>query len=174
MIILGAGQMSRNPKVAVVILNHNGKFLAERCLRSVVASPYTNKEILLVDNASTDHSPEHLRTVFPDIVVLNNSENLGVAGGRNRGFREAVGRGNDYVLSLDNDAYIDPHLIDVELYGIVYIYNPVNRGQLGLDPAAGSVATPTAVPATIAISLTIAIASTITLAVIIAPAGGCL
>jgi len=104
--------MSRTPKVAVVILNHNGKLLAERCLRSVVASQYTNKEILLVDNASTDHSPEHLRTVFPDIVVLNNSENLGVAGGRNRGFREAVSRGNDYVLSLDNDAYIDPHLID--------------------------------------------------------------
>ena len=104
--------MSRTPKVAVVILNHNGKLLAERCLRSVVASPYTNKEILLVDNASTDHSPEHLRTLFPDIVILNNSENLGVAGGRNRGFREDVSRGNHYVLSLDNDAYIDPHLIE--------------------------------------------------------------
>jgi GT2 family glycosyltransferase len=103
--------MSRTPKVAVVILNHNGKVLAERCLRSVVASPYTNKEIILVDNASTDHSPEYLQTVFPNIVVLNNSENLGVAGGRNRGFREAVSRGNDYVLSLDNDAHIDARLI---------------------------------------------------------------
>jgi GT2 family glycosyltransferase len=103
--------MSRTPKVAVVILNHNGKVLAERCLRSVVASPYTNKEIIVVDNASTDHSPEHLRSVLPDIVVLNNSENLGVTGGRNRGFREAVSRGNDYVLSLDNDAHIDAGLI---------------------------------------------------------------
>jgi GT2 family glycosyltransferase len=104
--------MSRTPKVAVVILNHNGKVLAERCLRSVLASPYSNKEIILVDNASSDRSPEHLRTVFPEIVVLNNSENLGVAGGRNRGFREAVRRGSDYVLSLDNDAHIDAGLID--------------------------------------------------------------
>jgi GT2 family glycosyltransferase len=104
--------MSRTPKVAVVILNHNGKVLAERCLRSVVASPYTNKEIILVDNASTDHSPEYLKSVFPNIVVLNNSENLGVAGGRNRGFREAVSRRSDYVLSLDNDAHIDAGLID--------------------------------------------------------------
>jgi GT2 family glycosyltransferase len=105
--------MSRTPKVAVVILNHNGKVLAERCLRSVVASPYTNKEIILVDNASTDHSPEYLGILFPGIDVLNNSENLGVAGGRNRGFREAVRRGSEYVLSLDNDAHIDARLIDV-------------------------------------------------------------
>jgi GT2 family glycosyltransferase len=104
--------MSRTPKVAVVILNYNGKVLAERCLRSVLGSPYTNKKVILVDNASTDRSPEHLRTVFPDIVVLNNSENFGVAGGRNRGFREAVRRGSDYVLSLDNDAHIDAGLID--------------------------------------------------------------
>ena len=43
---------------------------------------------------------------------MANSENLGVAGGRNRGFREAVRRGADYVLSLDNDARIDENLID--------------------------------------------------------------
>jgi GT2 family glycosyltransferase len=100
------------PKVAVVVLNYNGKVLAEKCLRSVLESPYANKEIILVDNASTDGSGAYLRALFPDVMILENPENLGVAGGRNSGFREAVSRGNDYVLSLDNDAYIDRRLIE--------------------------------------------------------------
>jgi GT2 family glycosyltransferase len=100
------------PRVGVVILNYNGRSLAEQCIRSVMKSVYANKEIILVDNASTDGSVEYLRAAFPDVVILSNSENLGVAGGRNRGFREAILRDNDYILSLDNDARIDGRLIE--------------------------------------------------------------
>jgi GT2 family glycosyltransferase len=102
----------RRPKVGVVILNHNGKLLAEKCLHSVHHSLYPNKDIILVDNASTDDSVDYVRARFPNVVMVANTENLGVAGGRNCGFREALRRGNDYVLSLDNDAYIEAHLID--------------------------------------------------------------
>jgi GT2 family glycosyltransferase len=100
------------PRVGVVVLNHNGKVLAEKCLRTVLDSPYPNKDIIVVDNASTDSSVAYLRALFPEVTILANAENLGVTGGRNCGFREAVRRGNDYVLSLDNDAYIDGRLID--------------------------------------------------------------
>ncbi len=101
----------RGPRVAVVILNHNGKRLAERCLQSVFASTYPHKDVILVDNASTDDSVAYLHTRFPDLHSVRNTENLGVTGGRNQGFREAIQRGTDYVLSLDNDAYIDAHFI---------------------------------------------------------------
>jgi GT2 family glycosyltransferase len=100
------------PKVGVVILNHNGKLLAERCLRSVVESPYPNKDVILVDNGSTDGSVDYLRTLFPGLLILENPKNLGIAGGRNRGFREGIHRGNDYILSLDNDARVDGRLIE--------------------------------------------------------------
>lgn len=100
------------PKVGIVILNYNGKALVERCLRSVAESPYANKEVIVVDNASTDGSAEYLRAWFPDVLILENAENLGIAGGRNRGFREAIRRRCDYILSLDNDARIDGQLID--------------------------------------------------------------
>jgi GT2 family glycosyltransferase len=106
------GQMLRLPKIAVVVLNYNGKALAERCLRSVAESPYTNKEVILVDNASTDGSAEYVRARFPSVVVLPNSENLGVAGGRNCGFKAAMRRDADYVLSLDNDTRIQSNLIE--------------------------------------------------------------
>jgi GT2 family glycosyltransferase len=100
------------PRVGVVILNHNGKSLAEQCIRSVLNSSYPNKEIILVDNASTDGSLDYLHRIFPQVLILKNSENLGVAGGRNSGFREAVRRGNDYIVSLDNDTRIDRRLIE--------------------------------------------------------------
>jgi GT2 family glycosyltransferase len=100
------------PRVAVVILNYNGKELTERCLQSVMGSRYARKEIILVDNASTDDSAERLAGMFPSAIVLRNKQNLGVTGGRNRGFREAVRRGNEYVLSLDNDTRIDERMIE--------------------------------------------------------------
>jgi GT2 family glycosyltransferase len=100
------------PKVGIVILSYNGKALAERCLRSVMDSPYANKDIILVDNASTDGSAKYLRSLFPRVLILECVKNLGITGGRNRGFREAVARGNDYVFSLDNDAHIDARLIE--------------------------------------------------------------
>jgi len=105
-------EVSSLPKVVIVILNHNGKLLAERCLQSVMNSRYANKEVILVDNASTDGSVEYLRGIFPEVRILENVENLGVAGGRNRGFREAARSDTDYILSLDNDARIDSHFIE--------------------------------------------------------------
>jgi len=59
--------------------------------------------------------------------------------------------------SAIGDASIDPNLIDVEIYGVVYIYNPVNKSQLGLPeppvtamtpPAPAVPTTPTTSPAT--------------------------
>jgi GT2 family glycosyltransferase len=103
--------LQRFPKVGVVVLNHNGKSLAEQCIRSVLKCGYPATEIILVDNGSTDGSLEYLGAKFPVAHVVANSENLGIAGGRNRGFIEAVDRGAEYVLSLDNDTRIDPNLI---------------------------------------------------------------
>jgi hypothetical protein len=102
---------ARLPKVGVVILNYNGKSLAEQCIQSVLNSGYPEKEIILVDNASTDGSLDYLCGLFPDVHGLANTENLGVAGGRNCGFKAAISRDADYVLSLDNDTRIDPKLI---------------------------------------------------------------
>jgi GT2 family glycosyltransferase len=103
--------VKRIPKVGVVILNHNGRSLAERCVRSVLKCGYSNTDIILVDNASTDGSLDYLRAMFPVVHGVANPENLGIAGGRNRGFIEAIRRGAEYVLSLDNDTRIDPGLI---------------------------------------------------------------
>ena len=100
------------PTVGIVILNHNGKALTETCLRSLLASPYPNKSIFVVDNASTDGSVSYLRSRHPQVTFIENTENLGVTSGRNSGFKAAAKQGVDYILSLDNDARIDSQAID--------------------------------------------------------------
>ncbi len=52
------------------------------------------------------------------------------------------------VGGANSTAAVDPNLVVVELYGIVYIYNPVNKSQLGLDAATTTVSAPTTPPAT--------------------------
>ena len=100
------------PRVGVVVLNYNDRALAETCLRSVMKSTSPNKDTILVDHASTDGSAEYLRVLFPSILILGCPVNIGSVRARNRGFHEAIWRGNDYILSLDNDAHIDAHLIE--------------------------------------------------------------
>lgn len=70
----------------------------------------------------------------------------GEGGGGFGGF--AGGRAGMIPGSETQDSSVDPNLIDVELYGVVYIYNPVNESQLGLEGAGGTVMSPASPDAT--------------------------
>jgi GT2 family glycosyltransferase len=67
--------------------------------------------VLVVDNASADESACRLRREFPDVVVLDNNENVGFAGGSNIGIRWALARGAEYVLLFNNDAEAHPAML---------------------------------------------------------------
>ena len=72
-------------------------------------------ETILVDNASTDGSAEHVRERFPWVRVVTLAENRGFAGGNNAGVREARGR---YVALLNNDTAAGPGWLRALLAGI--------------------------------------------------------
>jgi GT2 family glycosyltransferase len=95
---------------SVVIPNWNGRDLLSKFLPSVVSalagSP--ENEIIVVDNASTDGSVEHLREFFPGVQVLAQRKNLGFGGGSNEGFRRAK---NDIVVLLNNDMRVEPDFL---------------------------------------------------------------
>ncbi|MGZ7131968.1 MAG: glycosyltransferase family 2 protein [Halobacteriota archaeon] len=97
---------SAHPKVVVVILNWNGKHLTGECLESLLKIDYSNYEVLLVDNGSTDGSQEYFRSRHPEIALLENKENLGFAEGSNVGIRRAMDRQADYILLLNNDTVV--------------------------------------------------------------------
>ena len=95
-----------NPKVAIIILNWNGLKDTIECLESVKKIDYPNYEIIVVDNASVDGSPEKLKELFPDITLIRNKENLGYAGGNNVGIRYALKNNAEYIFVLNNDTVV--------------------------------------------------------------------
>jgi GT2 family glycosyltransferase len=101
--------MSTCPLVSVIIPTFNRKNDLLSCLNSIKDSTYTNLEIIVVDNASTDGTYDAVKETFPNVKLIRNEKNLGVTGGRNRGAIESKG---DYLLFLDHDMVIDRQMIE--------------------------------------------------------------
>ena len=64
-----------NILISIIVLNYNGKEYLERCFQSLLQLRYKNVELILVDNASTDESVTFMRKKFPDVKILENSDN---------------------------------------------------------------------------------------------------
>lgn len=94
---------SRRPLVSVILLNYNGLRFLVPCLESVLADTYTPKEILLVDNASTDGSM-NLAWAYQDrITIVQNPQNYGFPKGCNQGIELARG---DVIVLLNVDTVV--------------------------------------------------------------------
>ena len=101
--------------LAVVVLSWNGAELTLDTLRSLAACRVPESwrvRTLVVDNASTDGSPERVRAEFPGVELLALAENRRFAGGNNEGLRRALDGGADAVMLLNNDVVADPKLIE--------------------------------------------------------------
>jgi len=92
------------PEVSVILPCYNaGKFL-HRALESVKNQTYTDFEILVVNDGSTDPETLEILEGLGDGIRVIHQENRGLPGARNRGYSEAAGR---FVLPLDCDDYLD-------------------------------------------------------------------
>ena len=60
-------------------------------------------EIIVVDNGSTDGSVEFIKREFPDVILIENAENLGFAAANNLGFKRATG---EHIVLLNSDAFL--------------------------------------------------------------------
>lgn len=96
-------------KVTILIPNYNGKKWLEQCLPTVEKATYPNKEILVVNNGSTDDSGEFLRKNYPNVRVVEIKKNRGYAGANNFGVKKASGK---YVLFLNNDTTVTPNFLE--------------------------------------------------------------
>ncbi|MGB9739232.1 glycosyltransferase [Chloroflexus sp.] len=125
---------NKEPPVWIVILTLNNYHDTEECLRSLQSLDYPSYNIILVDNGSSDNTPDLVRKQFPNVKVIENHYNLGVAAGYNVGIHYALDNGAEYIFILNNDTTVDPliitHLVQAArepnagiLMPIVYYYH---------------------------------------------------
>jgi GT2 family glycosyltransferase len=90
--------------LSIIIVNWNNKDILRDCLNSIYHTHNVSQyEIIVVDNHSEDNSIELLKSEFPDVVLLENDENLGFARANNQAIK--IARGN-YILLLNNDTVV--------------------------------------------------------------------
>ncbi len=93
------------PKIAIIIINWNGKHLLKECLSSAENQDYDNFKIILADNGSKDGSVEFVKEKFPKVEVVELKENTGFAKANNIGMHKAFEDPEiEYIALLNNDA----------------------------------------------------------------------
>jgi len=96
--------MKSNPLISIIIANYNTIKWLEKCISSIQEQNYTNYEIIVVDDVSTDKSVEYLQKNFQNIIIIKNLKNIGYGGANNRGASVAKG---EYLLILNVDTYLN-------------------------------------------------------------------
>lgn len=100
------------PKISIIILNWNGKNDTLECLNSLRSLRYTNFETIIVDNGSSDDSVSEIKKTYPEVIILEQKENLGFAGGCNVGIKYALAHQAEGLCLLNNDTIVDPGFLN--------------------------------------------------------------
>ena len=128
-----------SPLVSVVIPIYNSEPYLERCLESILNQHYSNIEIVLVNDGSTDKSQEICQDYVgknPDRICLLNQPNQGASIARKNGILAARGT---YIVFMDSDDFVSPHYISA-LYAALVEANtnialcPMKRIGVGENP----------------------------------------
>ncbi len=91
--------------LSIIIVNWNGAAHLPDCLNSLEQQTFTNFEVILVDNGSSDASVDYVQAHHPWVKMVTLPENRGFAAGNNIGLDHACG---EYIITLNNDTMADP------------------------------------------------------------------
>ena len=101
------------PKVVVLILSYNGKYLLDDSVGSYLKNTYQNFEVVVIDNGSADGTNDYVKEKFPEAELIRLEKNKGYSGGFNFGLAYAFNdKKADFVLVTNNDVKVDQHVIE--------------------------------------------------------------
>jgi GT2 family glycosyltransferase len=105
--------MPETDLITVIIVSYNTRDITLKCLRRLFDGTRLPLEVIVVDNASTDGSPQAIAQAYPGVRVIRNDRNAGFASANNQAMRVACG---GYFFLLNSDAFLRPgaleHLLD--------------------------------------------------------------
>lgn len=90
--------------ITVVVPAYNCESVICRCIKSLLLQTYTDFEILVVNDGSTDSTASQVRAIDDSRICLINQQNAGVSAARNRGIENAKG---DWIVFVDSDDYVE-------------------------------------------------------------------
>lgn len=99
------------PRVFVTIVTYNGRAYIEELLRSLTTELDAECGCIVVDNASTDGTASWIANNAPGVLLIANATNAGFTGGQNMAMREAMKRGAEYVILLNQDMVVERGLV---------------------------------------------------------------
>lgn len=103
-------QIISNPKVTVLMSVYNGEKYLKEAIDSIISQTFTDFEFLIIDDASTDRTPEMLRSYGDSrIKIITNEENLGLTKSLNKGLALARGK---YIARMDADDISHPKRLE--------------------------------------------------------------
>jgi glycosyltransferase involved in cell wall biosynthesis len=106
----GSYKPSTQPLITIGIPTRNRSSLLRNCVASALAQTYSNIEVLISDNASTDDTLEMLKGIGdPRLRVMSNAENIGLVANWNKCVYEARG---EYVTLVSDDNILDPTFLE--------------------------------------------------------------
>ena len=95
----------KNKLTSIIILNYNGAKVLDNCIESIYKTTKEKFEIIIIDNNSIDNSHNESKKQFPDIVLIENNENVGMTA-RNIGIDNSNG---EFIVFLDSDTIVEPN-----------------------------------------------------------------
>lgn len=102
--------------IYAIIVTYNGTKWVGKCFESLINSNIPLK-ILVIDNGSTDGTPNIIKEMFPEIEVIETGQNLGFGKANNIGLKRVLSEQADYAFLLNQDAWIEPdsveHLVNI-------------------------------------------------------------
>lgn len=102
---------AEEPLISVIVPVYNVEPYLEKCLASIAAQTYLNKEVILVDDASTDRGGvicDEWAAMDERWQVVHLPQNQGISAARNEGSRRAQGQ---YITFIDSDDHVEPELL---------------------------------------------------------------
>jgi GT2 family glycosyltransferase len=126
------------PRIGIVTVTYNSASVLSGFLDSLKEQTHANFILYAIDNASVDNTLESLRSwVDSRLIVIANSQNIGIAAANNQGIKAALDAGCEMVLLLNNDVVFGPELLSTLAQGLnvcscditaplIYFYEPSN------------------------------------------------
>lgn len=94
--------------ISVIVITFNSEKFIRACLDSVFRQDYPEFKVIVVDNSSQDNTRDIIKRSYPQVVLIENKENLGACCARNQGIEAS---GGDWVLALDCDVTLENNFL---------------------------------------------------------------